>query len=107
MEWEIVYLEEAQADLDGLDHSQQIQVVKAIRKVSANPLPNTEGGYGKPFGSHLSSKLTGYQKIVLMSLGIRVVYGVIREKFVMKIIVISVRNDEQVYRMAHERIHPK
>ena len=105
MAWEIEYLEEAQVDFDDLDHSQQIQVVKAIRKVSANPLPNTEGGYGKPLGNRVSSKLTGYQKIVLTKLGIRVVYCVIRKKSVMKIIVISVRNDEQVYKIAHERIH--
>ncbi|WP_242843551.1 AbrB/MazE/SpoVT family DNA-binding domain-containing protein [Thermincola ferriacetica] len=29
-------------------HSQRLQVLKAIDKVSDNPLPQNEGGYGKP-----------------------------------------------------------
>lgn len=70
-------------------------------------MPNTEGGYGKPLGSHNSSKLTGYFKIGLMKLGIRVVYKLIREESLMRIIVISMRGDEEVYKIADERIHKK
>jgi len=44
-EWQIRYFREAKKDLARLDHSQQILVTKAIRKVSQNPLPQTEGGY--------------------------------------------------------------
>lgn len=36
MDWAIEYKTEAQKDLKLLDRSQQIQVLKAIRKVSAN-----------------------------------------------------------------------
>ncbi len=46
MPWRIEYLEEAENDLRELDHSQQIQVLKTIRKVAENPLPSTKGGYG-------------------------------------------------------------
>jgi mRNA interferase RelE/StbE len=81
-----------------------MQVLKAIQKVSANPLPNTEGGLGKPLGSHLTSKLTGYLKIKLQKLGIRVVYRLIRNQNTMRIIIISVRDDDTVYRMAQERL---
>lgn len=104
MAWRIEYLKEAKQDLRDLDHTQQVQVVKAITKVSRNPLPNTEGGYGKPLGNHLTGNLSGFLKIKLLKLGIRVVYRVIREQDVMKIIVISVRTDEKVYRIAQERI---
>ena len=86
MAWTIKYIAEAEEDLKKLDHSQRLQVLKAITKVSANPLPNSEGGYGKPLGSHLSGNLTGYFKIKLLKLGIRVVYGLIREKGVMRFI---------------------
>jgi len=48
MVWIVEYLEEAEKDLKELDRSQQLQVLKSIKKVSANPLPNTEGGFGKP-----------------------------------------------------------
>jgi mRNA interferase RelE/StbE len=42
MAWTIEYLKEAEKDLLGLDHSQRLQVLKAIEKVSENPLPNHE-----------------------------------------------------------------
>ncbi len=105
MVWIVEYLEEAEKDLKELDRSQQLQVLKSIKKVSANPLPNTEGGFGKPLGSHLSANLAGYFKIKLLKLGIRVVYSLVREKSVMKIIIISVRDDEKVYKIAQERIN--
>jgi len=105
MAWIIEYIKEAETDLRELDHSQQLQVVKAIKKVSNNPLPNTKGGYGKPLGSHLTGNLTGYLKIKLKKLGIRVVYRLVEEKGIMRIIIISIREDEEVYRMIQERIN--
>ena len=104
MEWQIVYTTEAAKDLKSLNKTQQTQVLKAIRKVSDNPLPNSEGGYGKPLGNHTTSKLAGYMKIKLLKLGLRVVYGIERKDNIMKIIIISVRDDDTVYKMAYERI---
>ena len=46
MTWNIEFLEEAENDMKKLDHSAQIQVLKGISKVSKNPLPAEEGGYG-------------------------------------------------------------
>lgn len=40
-----------------LDNSQRLLVLKAVQKVQINPLPDYEGGYGKPLGNHLQSKL--------------------------------------------------
>jgi len=71
--------------------------------VSTNPLSVSEGGYGKPLGNHLTGNLTGFLKIKLQSQGLRVVYRLQREDTVMKIIVISVRDDGTVYRMAQQR----
>lgn len=51
MKWDVVYLPEALDDLRGLDGSQRILVRKAIQKVTANPLPEYEGGYGKVLGN--------------------------------------------------------
>ena len=48
MTWELKYLPEAEEDMKKLDHSQQLVVRKAIQKVQQNPLPNSEGGFGKP-----------------------------------------------------------
>lgn len=105
MDWTIVYTKEALRDIKALDGSQRKQVLKAIEKVATNPFPNSEGGYGKPLGNHLTSNLSGYLKIKLLKLGFRVVYAIERVDGVMKIIIISVRDDEEVYRMAYERIN--
>ena len=51
MNWDIVYLKEAKSDLEKLDNSIRIQVLKGIQKVSNNPLPVNNRGYGKPLGS--------------------------------------------------------
>jgi mRNA interferase RelE/StbE len=105
MTWLVEYTAAAKADLMALDHSQQIQVLKAVRKVAGNPLPNTEGGYGKPLGNRAASHLAGYLKIKLLKLGIRVVYRLERQQGVMRVVIVSVREDEKVYHLLQERIN--
>ncbi len=103
MTWSIEFLEEAQRDMKKLDHSAQIQVLKGIAKVSGNPLPTEEGGYGKPLSNKSGTNLTNLMKIKFRDLGIRVVYKIERVDGVMKIIVVSARTDEQVYKEAAKR----
>lgn len=103
MTWSIEFLEEAEKDMKRLDHSVRIQVLKGIQKVSANPLSVQEGGYGKPLGNKTGTNLTNLMKIKFRDLGIRVVYKVVRVDGVMKIIVVSARTDEQVYKEAGKR----
>ncbi|SHE62101.1 type II toxin-antitoxin system RelE family toxin [Alkalibacter saccharofermentans] len=103
-EWQVEYTEDANDDLKDLDGSQRLLVLKAIKKVSKNPLPYTEGVYGKPLVNHNTSKLAGYQKIKLKDAGIRVVYSIVRDDKKMRIIIISIRDDEKVYKMAQDRI---
>ena len=95
----VIALEEVNEDLDALDHSQIIQVVKAIIKTARSPQPKP-GGYGTP----LSGNLSGFNKIKLKKAGIRVVYRYLRTVDGMMIIVIGVRADSEVYTMAEERI---
>ena len=103
MRWQIEYLEEAKKDLKKLDRSAQIMVLKGIDKVSENPLPVQQGGYGKPLGNKSGTNLTNLLKIKFRDIGIRVVYKVEYTATVMKIIVISARADEQVYIEATKR----
>lgn len=103
MTWSIEFLEEAKKDLKKLDYSVQLQVLKGIQKVSQNPLSVQEGGYGKPLGNKTGVNLTNLLKIKFRDLGIRVVYKTIRMDNVMKIIVVSARSDEQVYKEAGKR----
>ena len=100
MSWSVEFLEEAKKDIQKLERSATIQVLKGIQKVSQNPLPVQECGYGKPLGNKNGVNLTNLLKIKFRDLGIRVVYKIERMEDVMKIIVISARTDEQVYREA-------
>ena len=103
MTWKIEYIREAQRDLLKLDPHNRMLILKAIEKTAEHPLPPPDG-IGKPLGHHSSSNLTGYYKIKLRDLGYRVVYGLVREGNIMKVIVISIRDDEAVYREAERRI---
>ena len=104
MSWEPVYLPDAEKDYDNLNRRQQLMVDKAIDKVKDNPLPQSEGGYGKPLGHRRGRNLTGYLKIKLKSEGIRIVYKLIRTDTKMLVVVIGIREDEEVYEIAHQRI---
>ena len=103
MSWKIEYIKEAQRDLQRLDPYNRRLILKAIEKTAERPLPPPEG-IGKPLGSHAAANLSGYYKIKLCDLGYRVVYGLIREGNTMMVIVISIRDDEAVYREAERRI---
>lgn len=103
MKWQIKYIDAAYKDLKRLDNSQRLLVLKAIEKVSENPLPTTKGGYGKPLGNKMDCNLTGFFKIKIKYSGLRVVYNLIMEDKQMKIIVISIRSDSEVYKIAAKR----
>ena len=104
MSWNVKYLPEALDDFRKLDGSQKILVRKAIQKVCQNPLPETEGGYGKLLGNKSSTNLTGFLKIKLRGAGLRIVYQLIRQGDYMLVIVIGVREDEEVHEIAQKRI---
>lgn len=104
MSWKISFLPEAVKDMKSLAGNQQILVRKAIQKVSQNPLPMEEGGYGKPLGNKGGTNLTGFLKIKLRGAGIRVVYKLERSDSGMIVVVIGVREDDEVYELAQKRI---
>ena len=104
MNWKVVYLPEAEKDLKDLDGSRRILVQKAIKKVSQNPLPDNEGGYGKPLGSHNQTNLAGFLKVKLRGAGLRIVYKLIRTETEMLVVVIGARADDEVYRKTYDAI---
>jgi len=53
----------------------------------------------------VDSKLAGCLKIKLKSIGIRVVYQLVRDGEIMKIVVVSVREDDEVYKEAERRMN--
>ena len=103
MNWTLKYLPEVEKDLKQLGGNQRILVQKAVRKVRTNPLPASEGGYGKPLGNKGGTDLTGLLTIKLKSAGIRVVYKLIRTETEMLVIVVGARADDEVYETAQHR----
>ena len=94
--WIDKYHPEAKKDIDKLDGSQKIAVRKAIRKVLQNPLPQSEGGFGKPLGNKSRNNLTSLLKVKLKKEGLRIVYKVIRTENIMYVLVVGVRSDNEV-----------
>jgi len=103
--WKVEYTKDALDDLQSFDHSVQVVILKNIDKVVQDPLPNTEGGYGKPLGNSGNAHFSGLLKITLRASGIRIVYQLVRTELSMKGIVIALRDDNQVYKIAHSRSH--
>ena len=102
--WKVVYIPEAEKDFAALDGSQRILVRKMIDRVSENPLPDYEGGYGKPLANKNGNNLTGLLKIKLKASGLRVVYKLEKTDNGMVIVVIGARSDNDVYELAGKRI---
>jgi mRNA interferase RelE/StbE len=103
MSWSVVYLPEAEKDILALARNRQLLVNKAIKKVKQNPLPQSEGGYGKPLGHKQGTNLTNFLKIKLRGAGIRIVYKLVRTDRQMLVVVVGVREDEEVYEIAAKR----
>lgn len=62
MNWQVEWLDEAKKDMRKLGKAEQIQVLKGIEKVRTNPLPTSQGGYGKPLRNAERTKLPGFAK---------------------------------------------
>ena len=103
MSWELFFLPEAERDFKNLSGNERIIVAKALDKVIKNPLPANEGGCGKPLGNKQGNNLSGFLKIKLKSLGIRVVYRLIKIDGKMLVVVIGARADDEVYETAKKR----
>ena len=104
MNYSVIYSDEAKDDLKGFSKFQARQIRKMIDRVSQNPLPKNEGGYGNPLGNKGGLNLTGLCKITFKKLAVRVVYQLVRADKIMQVIVIAARADEEVYEIAAKRI---
>ena len=102
-EYGVVFYPDAIKDIKRLDGSQRKLVFKAIEKIKTNPLPQSEGGFGKPLGNKAGTDLTGFMKIKLRGSGIRIVYRLVEIKGKMAVIVVGTREDMSTYRTVQKR----
>ena len=104
MNWKLRFLPEVKKDFRKLDGSQKQRVSKAIDRTLTNPLPHSEGGYGIELGHKGGINLTNCLEIKLRGEGLRVIYKLIHTETEMLVIIVGLREDEEVYDEANERI---
>lgn len=102
--FDVFYSEDAIDDMKKLDPSVRQRVANGIEKASYNPYPKDQGGYGKRLGNKRGFNLTGLLEIKFRGMGIRAVYELVIKEKVMEIIVVSVREDEIVFKEAFKRM---
>lgn len=103
MNWSIEYLPEVKKDMKDLSRQRQNLVTKLLERASQNPLPQNEGGYGKPLGNKRGLNLTNLLKLKLRGEGLRIIYKLVRTETQMIVVVVGVREDEEVYQTADSR----
>jgi mRNA interferase RelE/StbE len=96
--YKIIFHPEAQQELISLDGSVRIIVLKQIKKLEQFPQ------LGELLGNKHGYDLTGYRKLYVNKKNIRIVYSIIEEQILVKIIAIGKREDFQVYKDANNRI---
>ncbi len=90
----------ADDDFAAFDNTQRLVVFKAIKKVASNPKPRPDG-----YGKSLAGRLSGCCKIKLRDYGIRIIYKLVPpDSENMNIIIIEMRNDNDVYDIAMNRV---
>lgn len=98
MKYRVRFIPSAQKDFDKLDGRRKILVAKQLIKLEDNPFA------GKQLGNKAGIDLTGYYKLYADKKKIRIVYSVVEEKIIVKIIAIGERDELAVYKQVARRI---
>ena len=95
--YEIKYHPLVEEDLKQLNNSIRIEVFKKLEKVKNSPQ------LGKPLGNKNGLNLTGLKKVYIAKKQVRIVYEIIDNILIVKIIAIGKREDMEVYKQAELR----
>ena len=98
MEYEIKFHPVALQEFCELDGSIKKLVKKQLDKLKTSPL------LGEELGNKNGYDLSGYRKMYACKKQIRIVYSVIENILIVKIIAIGKREDMEVYAIAAERV---
>ena len=87
-----------------MDGTQKQIVLAMLEKLRINPLPKFKGGYGIPLGNDTTTgNLSTYLKLKARGFGIRIVYELIEEDGISKVIVIGMTYNRSIYRKQNRR----
>lgn len=96
--WTIKWHKDAVEELEDIDHSVRLRIIKAVLKLENDPMR-----YGVPLGHKLGLDLTGLYKMRIAD-GYRVVYHVMENEVIVTIVTIGKRERYSVYKTASQRI---
>lgn len=96
MSFRIEFTELSKKDLDKLDNSQRLQILKSLTKLEA---------LGMQAGEQLKGVLKDCRKLKHKKLGLRIVFREAADKIeIIEIVVIGKRADQKVYEIAQKRL---
>lgn len=95
--YEIKYHPLVEADLKQLNNSVRLEVFKKLKKIQQTP------ELGKPLGNKNNMNLTGLLKVYVAKKQVRIVYEIIDNILVVKVMAIGKRESMEVYKQAEER----
>lgn len=95
--YEIKYHPLVESDLKQLNNSVRLEVFKKLKKIQQTP------EIGKPLGNKNNMNLTGLFKVYVAKKQVRIVYEIIDNILVVKVIAIGKRESMEVYKQAEER----
>ena len=95
--YEIKYHPLIEKDLKELNNSVRIEVFKKIKKIQNSP------ELGEALGNKNGMNLTGLKKMYVAKKQIRIVYEILENIIVVKVLVIGKREDMEVYKEAQKR----
>lgn len=95
--YEIKYHPLIEEDLKQLNNSVRIEVFKKLEQVKNSP------ELGKPLGNKNGLNLTGLKKVYVAKKQVRIVYEIVDNILVVKVVSIGKREGMEVYKEAEKR----
>jgi len=93
MNYKVIFIEDVYKDLQKLDKSLQIEILKVIKKLEENPY------LGKP----LKGNLKNFYKIYVFRKKYRIVYTLEENNLIILIVGIGKRDKEKIYKIVEKR----
>jgi len=95
--YEIKYHPLIEKDLKQLNNSIRIEVFKKIKKIQNSP------ELGELLGNKNGMNLTGLRKMYVAKKQVRIVYEIVENIVIVKVLAIGKREDMKVYKEAEQR----
>jgi len=95
--YKIIYHPLIEEDLKKINNSVQIEIFKKIEKIKQSP------ELGQLLGNKNNMNLSGLRKLYVAKKEVRIVYEIVNDILIVKVIAIGKRENMEVYKEAEKR----